>query len=185
MLSNNTLQLISILTAAWGVIGTIFGIVPYAKKKGINLKADLAKTENIAEGVEKIVTEIRPLLHGSSANVADVIMEWGPVAAGYAEQLFHAGDIQADQRGQYAENIVLSVLKELKIEIDDNKKTIIDATIKDAVNNLGHKSPTEAEQAKQVQLLQSQNKQLSDKNMKMQSLVKQLTDAAAQSQIKA
>lgn len=177
MLSSNTLQIISMLSVTWGVIGTIFGIVPYAKKKKINLKDGLAKTENIADGVEKIVTEIRPLLHGSSANVADVIMEWGPVAAGYAEQLFHSGDIEADQRAAYAENIVLSVLKELKIEIDDNKKTIIDATIKDAVNKLGHKSPTEADHAKQVQLLQSQNKQLSDKNMQMQSLIKQLTDA--------
>lgn len=151
-MSSNIVQLISILTELWGVVGTIFDIVPYAKKKGI-VKADLVRVENVAEGVEKVIKEVEPCLPKEAKNVAYIIAYWIPIAAGYAEQIFHAEDIQADQRAEYAENIVLCILKEFKITADNNEKTIINATIKNAVGELVHKTPTQAEQAKQIQLL--------------------------------
>lgn len=46
-----------------------------------------------------------------------------------------------------AQSVVLNVLKEMNITVHENKKSLINVTIKNAVNDLGHKSPTEAEKA--------------------------------------
>lgn len=66
------------------------------------------------------------------------MQKWAQIAVGDAEQLYHAGDINKDERRKVAESVVESVLKELNIDIDENKRELIDAAIKNAVNELGH-----------------------------------------------
>ena len=138
MVSNNVLVLISTLAVTFGVLGTILGAVPYLKKKNVNVDGAIKELNSKGELVQAAVDEIKPLLPTPAQGVINIIEKWAPIAAGSAEQLYHAGDIGKDDRAGSAEKVVYSVLKEMNIEIDDNKKNIINAAIKNAVNDLGH-----------------------------------------------
>lgn len=181
MLSNNTLMLISVLGVTFGVLGTILGITPYLKRKNVNVDGALKELNSKGELVQAAVDEIKPLLSTPAQNIINVIERWAPIAAGSAEQLYHSGDIGKDDRAGVAESVVLNALKELKIEVDDNKKTLIDATIKNAVNDFGHKTPAEAEKAAQLAKIQEENSKLTQEN---QVLNQKLSNIAAQTAIK-
>ena len=135
MLSNNVLVLISTLGVTFGALGTILGVVPYLKKKNVNVDGAIKELNSKGELVQAAVDEIKPLLPTPAQGVINIIEKWAPIAAGSAEQLYHAGDIAKDDRAGSAESVVLNVLKEMNVEVDDNKKALIDATIKNAVND--------------------------------------------------
>ncbi|KOF56823.1 hypothetical protein AGR56_09185 [Clostridium sp. DMHC 10] len=170
MISNNTLMLISVIGVTFGALGAMLGVVPYLKKKNVNVDGAIKELNNKGEIVKAVADELKPILPKSAQTVIEIIEKWAPIAVGKAEQLYHAGDIQKDDRAQIAENVVLSVLKEMNINLDDNKKELIDAAIKNAVKDLGHAPVSEAEKNKQLQdalnkadTLQSQNLQLQQK----------------------
>ncbi|MFL0251236.1 hypothetical protein ACJDT4_12440 [Clostridium neuense] len=179
MISNNTLMLISVLGVTFGVLGTMLGIVPYLKKKNVNLDGTIKELNDKGEIAKAVADELKPILPKSAQAVIEIIEKWAPIAAGKAEQLYHAGDIQKDDRAQIAENVVISILKEMSITIDDNKKELIDAAIKNAVNELGHKIPTEAEKATQFAKIQEENNQLKTKNLQLQQTVNQINATTA------
>ncbi|WP_234121185.1 hypothetical protein [Clostridium hydrogenum] len=170
MLSSNLLGVIAMLGTTVGVLGAVIGILPYAKKKGINVDGAIKELNTKGALVQAAVDEVKALLPIQAQGVINLIEKWAPIAVGNAEQLYHAGDIGKDDRAGAAESVVLNVLKELNIEVDDNKKALIDATIKNAVNDLGHVPVSEAEKNKQLQdtlnkvnTLESQNQQLQQK----------------------
>jgi len=178
MISNNTLMLISVFGVTFGVLGTMLGITPYLKKKNVNVDGAIKGLNDKGEIAKAVADELKPILPKAAQTVIEIIEKWAPIAVGSAEQLYHAGDIQKDDRTSQAEGIVLNVLKEMNITVDDNKKELIDAAIKNAVKDLGHTPVSEVEKAKQLELLQSQNKQLSQKNIELQKTIQGITDAA-------
>lgn len=178
MVSNNLLGVIAMLGTTVGVLGIVLGILPYAKKKDINVDGAIKELNSKGELIQAAVDEIKPILPTQAQGVINLIEKWAPIAAGNAEQLYHAGDISKDDRAGAAESVILNVLKELNITVDDNKKALIDATIKNAVNDLGHAPVSEAEKNKQLQdtlnkvnNLQSENQQLQQKINTIKSTV--------------
>lgn len=122
-----------------GVLGTIMFLFPYLKSKGINIKSVLMDIRSVINVSDKLIDAASGIVPDNKAlNVVKAIEEWAKIAVGDAEQLYHSGDICKEERAKVAENVVYSVLKEMNIEIDDNKKNIINAAIKNAVNDLGH-----------------------------------------------
>ncbi|MFL0250416.1 hypothetical protein ACJDT4_08260 [Clostridium neuense] len=122
-----------------GVLGTIIFLFPYLKSKGVDIKAALSDIRNMVDVSGKTIDAISSIVPDNKAvSVLQTIEKWAKIAVGDAEELYHTGDISKDERAQIAENVVYSVLKEMNINIDDNKKELINAAIKDAVNDLGH-----------------------------------------------
>lgn len=122
-----------------GVFGTIIFLFPYLKSKGINIKPVLSDIKKIVDTSGKFIDAASIVMPSNKAlSTVKTIEEWAKIAVGDAEQLYHSGDICKEERAKVAENVVYSVLKEMNIEIDDNKKNIINAAIKNAVNDLGH-----------------------------------------------
>lgn len=178
MVSNNLLGVIAMLGTTVGVLGIVLGILPYAKKKDINVDGAIKELNSKGELIQAAVDEIKPILPTQAQGVINLIEKWAPIAAGNAEQLYHAGDISKDDRAGAAESVVLNVLKEMNITVDDNKKALIDATIKNAVNDLGH-APADAKQLQATQDdLKAKNQELQDKNTQLQQTINQITTAA-------
>lgn len=129
-----------------GILGILSGAVivmlivfPILKKRGIDVNDVLDQTKKAVDSSGKILTIVKSTLPNNGVlNILDIVQKWAQIAVGDAEQLYHAGDINKDERRKVAESVVESVLKELNIDIDENKRELIDAAIKNAVNELGH-----------------------------------------------
>ena len=149
-MSELQISLVIILAVVAGVLVVLLGILPYLKKKGINPTTIVKEVENKGEIAEKVADIIKPLLPKNVASSIDLIEKWGPIACGYAEQIAHAGDIDKNDRAIVAENTVLNVLKQYKITPTDDEKALIDVTIKNAVNALGHDNISNIKEARVV-----------------------------------
>lgn len=144
---SNVLVLISTLGVTFGVLGTMLAVVPYLKKKNVKVNGVIKELDSKDKLLQAVGDEIKPLLPTQAQIMMNTIEKWATIAAGKAEQLYHAGNAQKDDRVQIAENVVISILKEMNVTVDDNKKELIDAAVKNAVNDLGHKEPSEVEKA--------------------------------------
>lgn len=134
--------LLIVLGVTLGVIVALLVLLPLLKKKGVNTSEILNNATNITNSLDKVISVAQDLLPNNPAlNVLTTIEKWAKIAAGNAQQLYHAGEITGDERATTAERIVLNVLAEMKISVDNNKKALIDAAIKNAVNDLGHNNP--------------------------------------------
>lgn len=139
-MGSQLLTFITIIVVIIGVLGIIVGLVPYLKKKGINLKPyfDTAnKVINKANNTVDILNEALP--DNKVVDILEVIAKWAKIAVGNAEQLYHTGEIKKDERSEIADKVVNNVLELLNIPVTDNLKVLIDAAIEEAVNSLGHK----------------------------------------------
>lgn len=129
-----------------GILGVLAGAIvvmlivfPILKKRGIDVNDVLEQTKKAVDSSGKILTIVKSAVPNNDVlNILDIVQKWAQIAVGDAEQLYHAGDINKDERTKVAESVVESVLKELNIDIDQNRKELIDAAIKNAVNELGH-----------------------------------------------
>lgn len=139
-MSNTSLISISIILGVTVcVLLVLLALFPLLIKKGINLDNYFKETEKVVDTSNKLLGLANEVLPNNKAvNILEIIDKWAKIAVGNAEQLYHAEGIQKDERAETAENVVLNVLKELNIEVDDNKKALIAAAIKNAVNDLGH-----------------------------------------------
>ncbi|AAK79508.1 hypothetical protein BJV85_002456 [Clostridium acetobutylicum] len=141
MSKTEIIMLFTIIGIILGVLITMLSIFPLLKKNGIKVSDILEETQKVVDASDKVLgvaSEVFP--KSGTVNILEIIDKWAKIAVGSAEQLSHAGDISKDERAEVAENVVLDVLKELNINVDDNKKALIDAAIKNAVNDLGHSS---------------------------------------------
>lgn len=163
-----------------GVIGAIFGLVPFLKKKGVDTEKVLDTTQNVLEAAEPLIQVAKtiPSLR-AGATLVDLIQDKAISAAKIAEQLGHAGKLQDnDEKFNYARNTVYSILKEIDVDPTDNQKKLIDDFIQEGVNDLGHAAPTEAEKDAQLQktkqnltTIQAENAQLKQKLTTIQNTV--------------
>lgn len=171
-----SVQTISLLITT-GVVGTVLGAlgaITYCRKKDINIDKGIDTVTNIVQTAEPIVGVADALLPGNPAvAVLKTIEGWAKIAAGNAEELKHAGDINGDQRASAAEKVVNAVLKELNVEVTDNRKILIDAAIRDTVGSFGHKEPTEAEKQAQLQKVQDENTKLAAENTNLKAAIAQ------------
>ena len=122
-----------------GVLFIVIVIVPYLKAKGVNTTKILANAERVTEGFDKALVVVQDILpNNPTVAFLTIIQKWAKIGVGNAEQLAISGEATSDERAEIATKTVYSVLNELKIDVDNNKKILIDAAIKEAVLNLGH-----------------------------------------------
>lgn len=177
MLPNTISILIATAGVTIGVLGIMIGAIPFLKKKGVDVDKTIKDLNTKGELIEGITDQLKPVLPKKVVNVIDLIEKWAPIAAGKAEQMVHAGEIGKDDRATTAEDVVLSVLKEAEIEVDENKKKLIDAAIKNAVNDFGH-APKDV---KQIQAqAEATQKQLQSEKEQIQAQLSQVQNENAQ-----
>ncbi|WP_039658122.1 hypothetical protein [Clostridium tyrobutyricum] len=135
-----------------GVIGGIYGLVPYLKKKNINTEKVLDTTGDVLKATEPLIQVAKTI---PSLKPAATLLDWieQKAVAGVkaAEQLAHAGSLQTnEEKFKSAQETVYAALKEINVTPTDNQKKLIDDFIQEAVNDLGHASVSEAEKNAQI-----------------------------------
>ncbi|MCH3965899.1 MAG: hypothetical protein LKE46_16920 [Clostridium sp.] len=141
-----------------GVIGAIFGLVPYLKNKKINTEEILNTTGDVLQAAEPLIQAAKaiPALK-SAATLVDWIEKKAAAGVKAAEQLYHAGSLtNNEEKFKAAQQTVYDALKEIGIAPTDNQKKLIDDFIQEAVNDLGHSTPAEAEKNAQVAKIQQE-----------------------------
>ncbi|MDV3428192.1 MAG: hypothetical protein LIR50_14430 [Bacillota bacterium] len=174
----NVNDIVTIGGVVVGVIGGIYGLVPYLKKKGVNTEKVLDTTQNVLEAAEPLIQVAKTIPSLKvGANLVDLMQDKAISAAKIAEQLEHAGQLKNnDEKFNYARDIVYSILKEMNVTPTDNQKKLIDDFIQEGVNNLGHAPVSEAEKNAQIAktqqdltIAQTENAQLKQKLTTIQS----------------
>lgn len=149
-------NVIAITGIAIGVIGAIFGLIPYLKKKNINVDGAL-------NAIEKGLTISEPFISigktmpglKKEASLIDWMEQKAKAGVKAAEQLYHAGDLKTDEdRFKFAQSTVLAALKEIKVEPTANQEKLIGDFIHEAVNDLGHVPASEADKDNKIQQIQ-------------------------------
>lgn len=161
-----------------GVLGSMVGLFPYLKKKGIDVDKAIGTVEKGLDTANIMMSVAEPLMPAPVVNVLELIKTWAKIAAGNAEQLSHAGTINKEEREQVAENVVLNVLQEAKVPVDTNKKALIDAAIKNTVNDLGHAPVSEAQIQAQLQQAQQQIAILQQEKAQLQQTINTIQSTA-------
>ncbi|ADK16127.1 hypothetical protein WX45_01847 [Clostridium ljungdahlii DSM 13528] len=173
-----------------GVIGGIFGLVPYLNKRNIDVDKVLNTTEQVLTATEPLIkiSETLPALK-PAGSLIDWMEQKAKAGVKAAEQLYHSGMLKTDEdRFKAAQNTVYAALKEINVEPTMNQKKLISDFIQEAVNDLGHAIPTEAEKNAQIQKVQQdlagvqkENEELKQKLANIQNTVTpvQKADTAA------
>ncbi|WP_039657924.1 hypothetical protein [Clostridium tyrobutyricum] len=135
-----------------GVIGGIYGLVPYLKKKNINTEKVLDTTGDVLKATEPLIQVAKTI---PSLKPAATLLDWieQKAVAGVkaAEQLAHVGSLQTnEEKFKSAQETVYAALKEINVTPTENQKKLIDDFIQEAVNDLGHAPVSEAEKNAQI-----------------------------------
>ena len=163
-----------------GVIGVIFGLVPYLKKKGIDTEKVLDTTGNVLEATEpfiqlaKTIPALKP-----GATLIDWIEKKAVAGVKAAEQLAHAGSLKTnEEKFNAAQNTVYAALKEIEITPTLNQKKLISDFIQEAVNDLGHAGPTESEKDTQITKIQQDLAAAQAENTQLKQTIASIQSAA-------
>lgn len=136
------LNILIIIVVLIGVLGCILWLFPWLVKKGVPLGKFLDSAVDFIVKLGKGLDIANKILPANPIlNIISIIDKWASIGVGQAEQLYHAGRLEKEERKQAALEVVYKVLGELNIELTDTIKALIDAAIENAVNALGH-SPT-------------------------------------------
>lgn len=138
-MTSQLLTYIIVFAVVLAVIAIVVGLVPFLRKKGVNLNSYFATANNVVTKANYTIDFLNEVMPDNKVvDILEIIAKWAKIAVGNAEQLYHTGEIKKDERAEVANKVVINVLEMLNIEVTDNLKTLINAAIEDAVNTLGH-----------------------------------------------
>lgn len=136
---NQSLQLIIMVLVLIGVLVFLLVLIPYLKSKGVNVLTLLDNAQKVTQSLDKALVVVREILpNNPTVGLLTIIEKWAIIGVGNAEQLYHSGEVTSEERAVIASQTVYNVLSEINIAVDDNKKILIDAAIKESVLKLGH-----------------------------------------------
>lgn len=137
----NTIAVLAlVIGTVIGVVGTIAVLIPLAKNKGLRMGQYLSVASDTITKANSVFDTIKPFLPAAPAvNTIDKILDWAAVGVSKAEQLYHIGEIQGDQRKKEAEDYIYNILKMAGIEITPEIQKVVDGAIEASVLALGHK----------------------------------------------
>lgn len=143
-MEGNTLAVLTLVIGiVIGVVAVIGVAIPYLKRKGIDIQGDLNMANDFVARANQIFDTIKPFLPNIPAiDILDKVLEYTKLGVDKAEQLYHIGQIQADQRKQEAKNFIVDALKLAKIEVTPELDKVIDGAIEASVMALGHSTQT-------------------------------------------
>lgn len=141
---NTTQVLLIVLGIIIGVAVVLCLALPYLKRKGIDLSGIIAKSKEAVESVNAAMTTIRPFLNQSPGlAIFDKILGIAKIAVGNAEQLYHIGQLEADQRKAEATDYIYQALALAGVEVTPEVTAVVEGAIEANVLELGHKPKKE------------------------------------------
>jgi len=136
---SNVWILILVLAVVVCTAAIVSVIVPYLKRRGVDMKAILDKTKEAIITVNNTLEMIRPFLKESNGvDVFDKIITAASTGVGQAEQLYLMGELEPRQRKEAAREYILDACRLMGIEVTPDVLKLIDGAIEAEVLWLGH-----------------------------------------------
>lgn len=139
LLGQNANILLVIITLVAVVVAVLAFLLPYLKKKGVDVGGALTATAAGIDAADLVVDALQGVFPNSPALlIVDKIIEWARKGAQAAEQLYRINSITGDQRKGEATKFVYDALRVAEIEITPAIEKIVEGCIEAAVFTLGH-----------------------------------------------
>jgi hypothetical protein len=105
-----------------------------AMKKGWKIGGTLQTADKAVAFADVLVKALSPLFPVVFTNITEKIIGYAKTAVAAAEQLYSAGNLQGEQRKQYAINFITSALKQENCEITPELQQLIDTAVEASVS---------------------------------------------------
>ena len=138
------LQTLIIVLAIVAAVAVITGIlVPFLRKRGVDLDKVLTQTQNAINTASTAFALVKPFIDDKqSVDVVDKVFAAANTGVGNAEQLCKLSKIDKEERHAAAVAYVHDTLKLTGIEITPEIEALTEGAIQASVNALGHKVKT-------------------------------------------
>lgn len=137
--TENITTILLVYGAVITVVAVCAFLVPWLKKKGVNVPSALQVAEIGVTGADQITDILKSLFPGNAAiSIADKIIDYAKVGVQKAQQLYHINEISKDERKAEAVKFVYDALDLAGIERTTAIEKIVDGAVEAAVLGLGH-----------------------------------------------
>lgn len=121
-----TLAVVATLVAVGIVIVLGIVVAPYLRKKGIVKEGDLIITSQMLQIIQLVIGEIK--MDDKTKDEATKILSLTKLAVGYVQDMMSDKSVEEQQKA--AVTVVLAAMDKMQIEITDDKKSIVETSIK-------------------------------------------------------
>ena len=116
-------------------------VLPYLKKRDIDLDKILAKTNSAIANADKVLELVRPFMADSPAiAAADYVRSIVREGVLNAEQLNHIGKLPDGERETEARKYIANALGYVNIAVTPELQAVIDGSLQANVFGIGHKT---------------------------------------------
>ena len=139
----NNLQTLIITIGAVVIVGLVIGILlPYLKRRGVNVQKLLDQTKEVVAAANSAYDKAKPFLVDSvDANKFEQIMDIAFVGVNNVQQLYDSGQMtDPDERKAAARQYIIDSLPLIGIEITKEVERVIDGAIECEVYALKHRN---------------------------------------------
>lgn len=119
-----TLVYVILATIAAIVLGVV--VAPYLKRKGILKEGDIVITGQMLQIIQLVISEIK--MNDKTKDEAMIILQLTQLAVGYVQDMMSDKSVEEQQKA--AATVVIAALNKVKIEVTDERKTMIETAIK-------------------------------------------------------
>lgn len=114
-------------------------LLQIAAKKGWRIAGTLQTAEKVTDIADIILKALAPFFPATFTSITEKIIGYAKTSVAAAEQLFKTGNLQGDERKQYAINFVTDALKQEKCEVTPELQKLIETAVEASVSFM--KSP--------------------------------------------
>jgi len=139
-MNNNIMSLIIVLIVLVFVGIVIAIILPYLKKRGVDVSMIIDQTKKSLDTVNKTLDLIKPFTEDSEiVDAFDKILTAANVGVGQAEQLYNIGQLEPGERKDAARQYVTQAVALMGVAVTPEVEKLIDGAIEAEVLELGHR----------------------------------------------
>ena len=137
---NNILTPVIVLAIVITVSAIITIAMPYLKKRGVDAGEVLAQIKESIGALDNTYSLLKPFFtETSGAETIDKILAAANVGVANAEQLYHIGQLSANERKAAAREYIVDALGLMDVTVTSEVERLIDGAIEAEVLELGHK----------------------------------------------
>ena len=137
---NNILTPVIVLAIVVTVSAVITIAIPYLKKRGVNVGEMLAQIKESIGSLDNTYNLLKPFfIETSGVETIDKILAAANVGVANAEQLYHIGQLSANDRKSAAREYIVDALGLMDVAVTSEVERLIDGAIEAEVLELGHK----------------------------------------------
>ena len=137
----NNMETLIITIALVAVVAVIMGLViPRLKKQGVDIDKTIEQTKNVLNAITEMADIVKPFVDESKvASDFESILAATKTGVANAEQLWHAGQLEGNERKGAAQKYVIDTLGLLKVPVTPEVERVVNGAIEAEVLGMGHK----------------------------------------------